>query len=35
MVAPSAPTDLSLGAAEVEAGTPVKVSGKAEPNARQ
>lgn len=32
VVAPSAPTGLTLGSAEVEAGTPVKVSGKAEPN---
>ncbi|OYD66759.1 Ig-like domain-containing protein [Rhodococcus sp. OK302] len=31
VVAPGAPTGLTLGAAEVEAGTPVKVSGKAEP----
>ncbi len=30
-VAPAAPTGLALGAAEVEAGTAVKVSGKAEP----
>ncbi|MCJ0901882.1 Ig-like domain-containing protein [Rhodococcus sp. ARC_M6] len=31
VVAPAAPTGLTLGATEVEAGTPVKVSGKAQP----